>query len=121
VTEVILVATNTEATQQVSVSLEVLISPTDNIKAAVLPDLLLPGRYTVLVKAEAGLDGPPIVEVSGIRGEKKLDLAQMWAAKGMYLTEPFASSATGQGPVLLEVKAYKSGKETRMRQTLQLE
>ena len=121
VTEVILVATNTEATQQVSVSLEVLISPTDNIKAAVLPDLLLPGRYTVLVKAEAGLDGPPIVEVSGIRGEKKLDLAQMWAAKGMYLTEPFASRATGQGPVLLEVKAYKSGKETRMRQTLQLE
>lgn len=121
VTEAILVVTNTGVSQQVSVSFETPTLPTNEIKAVLVPDLLLPGRYTVLVKAEAGLDGPPIVEVSGIRGEKKLDLAQMWAAKGMYLTESFASSTTGQGPVLLDVKAYRSGKEIKMRQTLQLE
>ena len=121
VTESILVITNTGADRKVNVTLGVPSSPPMSLQAFALPDLLLPGRYTVLVKAPAELDTSPEVEVSGVAGDKQLSIVQAWTAKGLYLTEPFERRTMGQGQVLLLVKGTKSGEEFNVRETLQLE
>lgn len=121
VAESFLVVANTGIEHRVNVTLGVPNPPVTELEAEIIPDLLLPGRYTVLVKAQAGLDGSPTVEVSGIRGDKELDIAQVWTARGVYLTEPFESRVIGQGPVLLEIKGRKSGQEVVLQETLPID
>jgi hypothetical protein len=121
ISESILVVTNTGVDQRVDVNLGAPISPVLNLQTLVLPDLLLPGRYSVLVKGPSELDTSPSVEVSGTTGDKQLSIVQAWRARGLYLTEPFEVRTIGQGPVLLLVKGIKSGEELKMRETLQLD
>jgi len=119
--ELILVAANTGERQQVKVSLEMPTpGPEDSLEIALLPDLLVPGRYTVLVKTDGGLDGPPVIEVSGIRGGRRLAVAQAWPDEGLYVAEAFDVGTVGTGPVLVTVTGKKGGKEVTAKQTFQL-
>ena len=120
--ELILAAANTGERQQVKVILETPSpGPEGKLEAALLPDLLVPGRYTVLIKAGKGLDGPPTVEISGIRGGGELDIVQAWGDEGLYVTESFVSETVGTGPVLVLIKGKQAGREITAKQTLQLQ
>ncbi|NLY30032.1 MAG: hypothetical protein GX047_05315 [Firmicutes bacterium] len=120
--ELILAVANTGERQQVKVVLEEPSSgPEPKLEAALLPDLLVPGRYSVLAKAGTGLDGPPVVEISGIRGGGELSIVQAWGDKGLYVTESFASETVGKGPVLILVKGKQAGREITVKETFHLE
>ncbi|NLA57866.1 MAG: hypothetical protein GX855_03040 [Firmicutes bacterium] len=120
--EMFLVAANTGEKQPVKVILDSPSpSPEGRLEAVLVPDLLLPGRYTVLVKAETDLDGPPTVEISGMRGGGRLKIAQVFERQGLYVTEPFTSENVGKGPVLILVKGHNGGREITAKQTFQLE
>ena len=121
VIESTLVVTSTGNQQGVSVTLGAYTPSPADMEVRVIPDLLLPGRYTVLIKAKPGLDSSPTVQVSGRRSDQQLSITQAWTGKGVYLTEPFVSQLIGSGPVLLEVKGHQAGRAIEVRKTLQLE
>jgi hypothetical protein len=120
--EFILAAVNTGESQQVKVTMEALQSaPEAELDISLLPDLLMPGRHSVLVKCDKGLDGPPTVEITGMAGGGNLDITQAWGEEGLYITASFTSPQVGTGPVLVHVKGSRAGKEVSIKKTLQLQ
>ena len=120
VTESVLVLTTTGEDARVTVETSIPTTPSSEITVVVVPDLLLMGRYAVLVKAPGGLDGPPTVELNSMTGEETLSIARTWPEQTLYLTAPFASQSLGGGPIQLLVKGYKNGQEILVRQIIDL-
>lgn len=118
VTESILVVANTGDDTSVDIEISKATMPTTAMEATIIPDLLLPERYAVLIKASAGLDDPPTIEVSGMGRQDNLIIGQSWPQQGLYLTLPFDLKALGGSPVLLQVTGSINGQEITLRKTI---
>ena len=113
VVESVLVLTTTGTDTRVEVEISTPVAPpiSQELEIVLVPDLLLMGRYAVLIKAFDELDGPPIVEINGIRGGDDVAIARAWPEAHVYLSATFSKDRFGDGPIQISVKGYKAGQK----------
>lgn len=107
----VLATTGSDARVEVGISTPTTPPLAKELEIVVLPDLLLVGRYAILIKASDQLDGPPLVEVTGIRGGDDIGIARAWPEQNMYLSNTFTKDKFGNGSIQVSVKGHKDGQE----------
>ncbi|NLK07700.1 MAG: hypothetical protein GX316_03250 [Firmicutes bacterium] len=83
-----------------------------------VPDLLLPGRFAVMIKTNQTLDAPPVIEINGMQKGEHVNISQAWPQQGVYLSQTFNRNDFGSGPLQILAKGYINGRELTVKEHL---